>query len=109
MTSLFIRTLMTLAALGCAAAGGAAESVPATEPSRGQLLYSIHCIECHNTQIHWRARKQARDWNSLKLQVRRWQEAGQLGWTEADIDEVARYLNRTIYRFAPPPVRVGRS
>lgn len=106
MTSPFIRILMTLAALASATAGAAAEAEPA--PSRGQLLYSTHCIECHNTQVHWRARRQARDWTSLKLQVRRWQQVGQLGWTEADIDEVARYLNRTIYRFPPPPVRVGR-
>ena len=106
MTSLFFRTVMTLAALASAAAGAAAQSMPA--PSRGQLLYSTHCIECHNTQMHWRARKQARDWNSLRVEVRRWQQVGQLGWDEADIDEVARYLNQTIYQFPPPPERVGR-
>jgi mono/diheme cytochrome c family protein len=70
------------------------------------LLYSTHCIECHTTQMHWRANRQAIDWDTLKFQVRRWQGVANLGWTEADADDVARYLNDTIYRF---PRQVSRS
>ena len=81
---------------------GAVQAQAAPPPSRGQLLYSTHCIECHNTQMHWRTNKQARDWNSLKAQVRRWQATANLGWTEADITDVARHLNETIYQFAQP-------
>ena len=86
------------------AAGGAAAQTPApTQPSRvesrGQLLYSTHCIECHTTQMHWRANKQARDWATLRAQVARWQQTAGLGWSEADVDDVARHLNDTIYHF----------
>lgn len=72
---------------------------PLPESSRGQLLYSTHCISCHSTQVHWRDGKAAADWSSLKAQVRRWQLNTGLGWTEADIKEVARHLNETIYRY----------
>lgn len=89
-------------ALVCAAAAQAQEAPP---PTRGQLLYSTHCIECHNTQMHWRSHKQARDWDSLKAQVRRWQATANLGWSESDITDVARHLNDTIYRFAEPEER----
>lgn len=106
MTPRTVRTLMSLAALVVAAA--MANAQPAPVPSRGQLLYATHCIDCHNTQIHWRERKLARDWASLKVQVRRWQEIGHLGWDEADIDEVARYLNQTIYRYPQPTVPLAR-
>jgi hypothetical protein len=68
-------------------------------------LYSTHCIECHSTQMHWRAQRQARDWDSLKGQVRRWQATANLRWTEADITEVARHLNETIYHFPLPEER----
>ena len=76
-----------------------AQTTPESISTRGELLYSTHCIECHTTQIHWRANRQALDWDTLKFQVRRWQGVLSLGWTESDADDVARYLNDTIYRF----------
>jgi mono/diheme cytochrome c family protein len=68
--------------------------------SRGQLLYGNHCGACHTTQMHWRDKKLVTDWDSLKVQVRRWQAAAQLNWTEDDIDDVARFLNDTHYRLS---------
>lgn len=98
-------TATTLAALMVAAA---AQAQPASAPSRGELLYTTHCIACHTTQIHWRDGQLARDWNGLKAEVRRWQAVARLGWDEADVDEVTRYLNRTIYRLPQPPGPVAR-
>ena len=96
MTKLLNKTL-PLTALACASAVALSQSPPAT--SRGQLLYTTHCNECHTTQMHWRDDKRALDWDSLKAQVRRWQGNTGLGWSDADIAEVARYLNDTIYRY----------
>lgn len=67
--------------------------------SRGELLYTTHCIACHTTQMHWRDQRAASDWPRLKAQVRRWQGATSLAWSDSDILEVARYLNDTFYRF----------
>lgn len=67
--------------------------------SRGQLLYTVHCIACHSTQIHWRNERKATDRTSLNAQVRRWQGNSGLQWTEEDVVEVALFLNETIYRF----------
>jgi hypothetical protein len=58
--------------------------------------------------MHWRDRRLATDWDTLKAQVRRWQDTAMLGWSDADIVEVTRHLNRTFYRFEEPRV-VGRS
>lgn len=106
MTPRSLRGAMTLAV--CMAVAAVAHAQPAPAPSRGQLLYGTHCIACHTTQIHWRDGKRARDWNSLREQVRRWQQIGRLGWDESDIDEVARYLNQAIYRYPQPPGPVAR-
>jgi mono/diheme cytochrome c family protein len=76
-----------------------AQSLPAPKLSTGALLYETHCIGCHSKQIHWRERKLATDWVSLVAQVRRWQANIGLQWTNDEIDEVTRYLNRTIYMF----------
>lgn len=71
-------------------------------PTRGELLYTTHCIACHNSQMHWREQRLATDWPSLRAQVRRWQGVANLGWSDDDILEVSRHLNDRIYRF---PVR----
>lgn len=80
--------------------GALALAAPAQAESRGELLYATHCIGCHTTQVHWRDQKLATDWSSLKGQVRRWQAANSLGWTESDVLDVTRYLNEGYYRFA---------
>lgn len=78
----------------------------APAPTRGELLYTTHCIACHNSQMHWRDKRLATDWASLQAQVRRWQGVAKLGWSEDDILEVTRHLNERIYRYAPSGDRV---
>ncbi len=68
-------------------------------PTRGELLYNTHCIACHSQQMHWRDKREAVDWPTLKAQVALWQERGALGWTGDDIQAVAAFLNDSIYRF----------
>ena len=77
----------------------------ASAQSRGELLYTTHCIACHNSQMHWRDQRRATNLESLKEQVRLWQGRALLSWTEDDIVEVTRYLNQSTYRFGPPTVR----
>ena len=67
--------------------------------SRGELLYTTHCIACHATEVHWRDKRSASNWASLKVQVRRWQDAASLAWSDSDILDVSRYLNDSIYHF----------
>lgn len=85
----------------------AAGAPPAAAQSRGELLYNTHCIACHNTQVHWRSKKQVVDWPSLRAQVRAWQATAQLAWTDDDIRLVASYLNDAYYRFPPPTEQRG--
>jgi mono/diheme cytochrome c family protein len=82
-----------------------AQNAPA--PSRGQLLYTTHCVACHNSQVHWRDRRLATDWDTLKAQVQHWQARVLLTWSDDDIVEVTRYLNDAIYRFPQTSDRKG--
>lgn len=94
----------TLAVVGFVLAGmtGAVSA-----QSRGELLYTTHCIACHSTQMHWRGKRLATDLDSLREQVRLWQGRALLSWNEDDIAEVTRYLNQRIYRFGQAPVRAS--
>jgi mono/diheme cytochrome c family protein len=96
--------MRSIVLLLCLAGGSAlAQIAPA---SRGQLLYTTYCIECHTARMHWRDARLARDWESLRGQVRRWQGEARLAWSEEDIEAVTRYLNEGIYGF-PQPQTVG--
>jgi len=102
------RAIACFAAFAAAATSGAvAHAQGAAAPTRGELLYTTHCIACHSTQMHWRDQRQAKDWESLKAQVRRWQATAGLQWSDADIAEVARHLNQTIYHYAQRSDRVS--
>ena len=96
--------IVQLAVLAMLCTMARAQDPPA--PTRGQLLYTTHCIACHSTQMHWREKHEVTDWASLKAQVRRWQATASLQWSEADIEEVARHLNDTIYRYPQTADRV---
>lgn len=73
------------------------------QQARGELLYSLHCVACHTTEMHWRDKKVATDFETLNFQVRRWQNNAGLGWSESDIRDVTRYLNESIYRYPQQP------
>ncbi|MBL0428416.1 cytochrome c [Ramlibacter alkalitolerans] len=88
-----MRLLPLLLIAGCAGVHAQAT------PSRGQLLYTTHCIECHSTQMHWRDARRARDWDTLRTWVRHWAGESRLQWTEEDVDAVARYLDESVYKF----------
>lgn len=94
------RALVGLAWL--AAVGNAVGAEPPPAPSRGEMLYNLHCIACHSSQMHWRDQRVAKDWPGLVAQVRRWQENAGLGWDDADVVDTARYLNRLHYRYPAP-------
>jgi mono/diheme cytochrome c family protein len=83
-------------------------AAPAYAQSRGELLYTTHCAACHSTQMHWREKKQVRDWPGLRAQVRYWQAQAMLAWSDDDIGLVARYLNDAYYHLAPEHLQSSR-
>jgi len=98
--------LLIASLLACALAI-AAEPAPTPDRSRGELLYSTHCVSCHTAQIHWRDKRLVTDWPSLKAQVRRWQSNVGLNWNADDIVEVARRLNTLYYHYPQTADQVG--
>jgi len=76
-----------------------ADAQAVNDTSHGKLLYSLHCISCHNEQVHWLANKKATDWPSLVAQVKLWQNISNLKWDNNDIESVARHLNTLYYHY----------
>jgi mono/diheme cytochrome c family protein len=84
------------------------QAVAQPNEQRGELLYTTHCVACHTTEIHWRDKKLVTDWASLTKEIRRYEGVAGLGWSDADVADVARYLNTLYYHFSPGD-RVGSS
>ncbi len=59
-------------------------------------------------QVHWRDRRVVTDPASLTAQVARWQKNTGLDWSSEEIQDVARYLNATVYRFPDLAPRAQR-
>ena len=83
-------------------------AAPLQSASRGEMLYSTHCIACHNTQVHWRDKRLAKDWATLQAEVQHWQKFTNLGWSSEDVTIVAQYLNTLYYRY-PVEEKPGES
>ncbi len=111
MVTLHLRFVQNVLPVLVLAAGLGSPWTFAAPQDRGELLYNTHCVGCHNSQMHWRDKRQVVDWPSLRAQVRLWQATGLLAWDESDIDQVTRYLNDTYYRYPVPsaPRLTGRA
>ena len=84
-------------------------TAPNTVESRGELLYSTHCTGCHTTQIHWRDKRLATDWGTLKEQVLRWSSNTGQAWDEDDVLKVTQHLNELYYHFPMGNGQIGGS
>ena len=74
----------------------------AGDAERGKKLHDSQCIRCHDTKMYQRERRVTQEWKSLRATVNHWQSELKLKWKEADIDDVAAYLNQQFYHFPVP-------
>jgi hypothetical protein len=90
----------TLAACGGerASPSSAAATGALADVERGRLLYENTCNGCHTTQPHWRDQRLVKTWDDLVAQVSRWQANAHAGWSDAEIRDVASFLNARFYR-----------
>jgi len=95
-------TRLVMTVLVLASLAGAVAARTKTAALRGELLYATHCIGCHSTQLHWRDKRAAKNWDELRSEVERWQKNAGLGWRDEDVSDVARYLNTLYYHFSEP-------
>lgn len=88
---------LVAAAVLFAAGHAAAQSGPT--PDAGRLLYDNHCVECHESGVHIRARRKARSLADIDGWVRRWAAYLELDWTEEQFGLVRDWINVTYYGY----------
>lgn len=88
----------SIASLALSLAGLSAAQAPA-DTERGKILYETRCSSCHATSVHLRSARNAKSFDSLRAQVRRWSAEAGGSWSADEIDDVSLYLNQRYYRF----------
>jgi hypothetical protein len=86
-------------ALGAFALVGTA----AADPARGRALYEARCGGCHNESVHNDTSRHARNFEEVRARVADFGARVKAGWTEAQVDDAAVYLNERYYGFPCPP------
>jgi hypothetical protein len=72
----------------------------AQEMSRGQSLYENQCRTCHESWAHERkGHSVVSSKQDLRRRVAAWSTHSGLDWGEAEVDDVADYLDQTYYHF----------
>jgi len=87
---------LSLAAILMVPAGPSPAQVP--DDNRGRLLYENHCVVCHTQKVHRRTAPMPMDVLDLGRIVSSWAKEQNLRWSQADIEDVVHYLDRTHYR-----------
>ena len=96
----FLRMVATLVAgIVVGTAVGVADGVAANP---AQEAHDTYCIVCHDTSVYTRAERLARDYDTLREQVNRWQSNISLGWSKQEIDRMTNWLAENYYRIPCP-------
>ena len=77
----------------------ASASTNAADPNRGQAMYELRCIECHDVSVHGRQNRVAKNYEEIRGWVIRWNNTLGALWDTDDIEDVSAYLNNRYYRY----------
>lgn len=67
------------------------------------MLYENHCTGCHESEVHIRDKREVRSEDDLRRWIVRWQKELGLGWTEAEVEDVRRFLGERYYGLTDNP------
>lgn len=69
------------------------------QDSLGRMLYVNHCTNCHESAVHMRARRKAKNLNDLLYWVNQRADWLKLGWTIPEKRAVMEYVNERYYKY----------
>ena len=87
-------------ACSCALLALFAGAALAADPQQGKPLYETHCGTCHYEKLHNRKTTNIKTIVALKLEVAKWAAQTNRRFTQAELDDIAEYLNESHYRLA---------
>lgn len=99
MTEKKLGAVLLATAIAALAVAGAASGA---DPARGRALYEARCGGCHNDSVHNDNSRKARNFEEARGRVADFSAQLKTGWSGAQVDDVAVYLNERYYSFPCP-------
>lgn len=65
---------------------------------RGHALHDTICRGCHEDDMYTKRHLSRNPYFDLRMQTRLWSEVVKEKWSDAEIDDVVYFLQRTYYR-----------
>lgn len=90
---------MTVLSLGLLSIAAVQASDNAASVEDGKKLYAAHCTTCHDTKIHTRPNRIIHTYGDLVNRVKFCDVQSKAGFSDAQIHDVAEYLNANFYKF----------
>ena len=84
---------------GSATTPDAIKHKPESESTRGHLLYENHCTSCHESRVHIREKRKAKNFKELSQLASQRADWLNLGWSRLEKNDVIHYLNERYYRY----------
>ena len=75
-----------------------AEPMPG-DSSRGELLFSANCMECHDTSVLARKDRTVQSLDALKKQLSSCSHMANKEFSTSETQDLLKYLNDEFYRF----------
>ena len=75
--------------------------VTAWSEDRGRMLYENHCVVCHESTVHIRAKREVKKFSDIERYARRFSKLAGVEWSDDELVMVVNYLNRKYYKFTP--------
>jgi hypothetical protein len=64
---------------------------------RGQALHDTICRGCHEEDMYIKRHLSRNPYFDLRMQTRLWSEVVKMKWSDAEIDDVVYFLQKTYY------------
>jgi mono/diheme cytochrome c family protein len=68
--------------------------------TRGEMLYTNHCLNCHESIVHVREKRSAKNLDAIRDAVNRWSQELELKWSSREVEDVVLYLNLRYYHYS---------
>lgn len=81
---------------------GLAFASHARAQAQAKTMHDTYCIMCHSTEVYTRESRIARDYDSLREQVQRWQANIALNWSDTEIEMMTNWLAERYYGLSCP-------
>ncbi len=68
--------------------------------SRGKLLYQNHCTICHESNVHIRKKRKAKNIADIYKWVNKWAAYRHLEWSAEETKDVVSFINQKYYKYS---------